>query len=208
MTTNLLDAVDKLGLSKQNRTVDKYTLTIGENTQHCIDVINSLLKEQHFTSEKISVETNRFDVISKVEIIVERFRQFYDKKKINIIARKKELIVTSDDVKLFQIINNLISNAVKFTREDGKIDIIITDSKDRFAISVVDDGIGIPEYLHPHLFKKNTPAGRSGLNGEKSIGMGLYIVKKLVDLLKGNVNFKSAEDNGATFTIELPKVVS
>jgi two-component system, OmpR family, sensor histidine kinase VicK len=208
LTTNLLDAVDKLGLSKQNRTVDKYTLMIRENTQHCIDVINSLIKEEHFTSEKISVETNRFDVISKIQIIVERFRQFYDKKKINIIARKKELIVTSDDVKLFQIINNLISNAVKFTREDGKIDIIITDSKDRFAISVVDNGIGIPEYLHPHLFKKNTPAGRSGLNGEKSIGMGLHIVKKLVELLKGELNFKSEEDNGATFTIELPKVVS
>jgi two-component system sensor histidine kinase VicK len=108
-------------------------------------------------------------------------------------------------VKFFQIIHNLISNAIKFTHDNGEIDIIVEEREGSFVISVRDNGIGIPGDMHDKLFSKNTPAGREGLNNERSSGMGLHIVQMLVGLLNGKVWFKSEENNGSTFSIELPK---
>jgi two-component system, OmpR family, sensor histidine kinase VicK len=205
VTYNLLDAVDRLSKDQQSKKVDNYTHLIRENTQQCIDVINSLLREEHLVSENIHVESNRFDVISKLKIVVDRLKEFAEEKEVKIVAREKELFVTADDVKFFQVVHNLISNAFKFTGRNGKISVEVINLQETFQIKVTDDGIGIPEYLHPHLFKKNTPAGRLGLKGEKSIGMGLYIVKKLVKLMRGTVDFESAENEGTVFIIEIPK---
>jgi two-component system, OmpR family, sensor histidine kinase VicK len=205
LTNNLLDLIDQLHKTQQYKKLDNPARLIRENTQQCLDVIHSFLREEHFESPKIHLESNRFDVMAKVQIMVERYKQFAAEKQIKIVSENKELFVSIDDVKFFQVVNNLISNAVKFTDARGKIQVVITEQESKFQVSVEDNGIGIPEYLWPHLFKKNTPAGRPGLRGEKSIGMGLYIVKKLVDLMHGSLTFESEEDKGSTFTIELPK---
>ena len=99
-------------------------------------------------------------------------------------------------------------NAVKFTEDNGKIIIELTEGPASYSISIKDNGIGIPEYLHRHLFEKNTPASRTGLRGEKSIGMGLYIVRKLIALMNGTIAFESIENEGSTFTVEFPKMNS
>ena len=205
LTNNLLDVIDQANKSQQYRRIDNPARLIRENTQHCIDIINSLLKEEHLASPNVSVESNRFDVIAKVNIIVERYKQFAEAKDLKILSANEELFVTGDDVKFFQILNNIISNAVKFTDSKGKIVIKVDDHNETFSVSVKDNGIGVPEYLHPHLFKKNTLAGRPGLRGEKSTGMGLYIVKKLVDLMNGSISFESEENKGSVFTVEFPK---
>jgi two-component system, OmpR family, sensor histidine kinase VicK len=204
LTNNLLDRVDQL--SRQvPKNIGEYSRLIRENTQQCIEIIHSFLKQEHFTSERMPVEPNRFDVIAKINIVVEYYRQFAEKKKITVVTESRELFVTGDDVKFFQIVNNLLSNAIKFTEEKGKIMVLVEEFEKGFKVSIKDNGIGIPEYYHPHLFKKNTPAGRPGLRGEKSIGMGLYIVKKLVTLMNGNISFETAENSGSTFHVVLPK---
>jgi two-component system sensor histidine kinase VicK len=168
LTSNLLDLVDRQNKSQQYKKIDNHTRLIRENTQQCIDVINSFLKEEHFASEKIAVETNRFDVLTKIRIIVERLKQLSKKKKITIKCRKKEVFITTDDVKFFQAIHNILSNAVKFTDDNGVIDIIVSELDTSIEILIADNGIGVPDFLQPHVFKKNTPAGRLGLRGEKS----------------------------------------
>src|SRR5687768_6075793 len=205
LTNNLLDLVDQLSRDQHLGKIGQYSRLIRENTQNCIDIINSFLKHEHFTSEHIAVEANRFDVLAKIKIIVEHFCQFAPKKDIQIISEHKELFVTGDDVKFFQIVNNLLSNAVKFTEDNGKIIINLTEGPTSYSISIKDNGIGIPEYFHQHLFEKNTPASRTGLRGEKSIGMGLYIVRKLITLMNGTITFESVENEGSTFTVEFPK---
>jgi two-component system sensor histidine kinase VicK len=205
LTNNLLDVIDQVNRRQHLAGIDNAARLIRENTQQCIDVINSFLKEEHLLSPEIAVEMKRFDVLAKIDIIVERYRQFARQKRIKVLSESRELFVTGDDVKFFQVINNIISNAIKFTDDKGKITIEVTDCESRFSVSVKDNGIGIPEYLQPHLFKKNTPAGRPGLRGESSIGMGLYIVSKLVDLMKGSITFESEENKGTTFMVEFPK---
>jgi two-component system sensor histidine kinase VicK len=71
-----------------------------------------------------------------------------------------------------------------------------------FSVACEDNGIGIPERLKPVLFEKYTPASRRGLRGEPSIGMGLYIVRKLVSILNGKITFESSEGKGSTFVIQ------
>ena len=205
LTTNLLNVIDQMNKSHQYKKIDNHSRLIRESTHQCIEIINSFLKEEHSESQRVLVKNNLFDVYSKVKIVVERMRDFNKDKQIRIISKTKELMVSADDVKFFQIVHNLLSNAVKFTPSKGKITVAINDYEHFFEVSVHDTGIGIPEHLQPYVFQRNTPASREGLKGEKSIGMGLYIVKKLAEMMHGKISFKSEENVGSTFLLRLPK---
>lgn len=205
LTNNLLDRIDQVTQEHQFKRLSMPVRLIRENNQHCIELINSFLKEEHYASPGISVESKRYDILAKINVIIERYRQFAPEKRIKVESDARQLFVTGDDVKFFQVVNNLISNSVKFTDTKGKITVTVNTTVDTFSITVKDDGIGIPEYLQPLIFKKNTPAGRPGLRGEKSIGMGLHIVKKLVELMGGTITYESEENKGAKFSVQFPK---
>lgn len=205
MTYLLLDRIDELVETQQVRQASMPLRIIRENTQQCIDLIHSFINEEHILSPSISVAANRFDVLYKIKVAIEHFQQFAPGKQYIIDCPDKQLYAVGDDVKFFQIINNLVSNATKFTDPKGKIDITVRDTKTTLKIAVADNGMGIPDYLQPYIFDPHSKASRSGLRGEKSTGMGLYIVKKLVSLMDGTMTFASKEDEGSTFVIELPK---
>ena len=205
LTTNLLNAIDQSSKSQQYKKIDTHSRLIRESTQQCIEIINSFLKEEHSESERVVVRNNLFDVHAKVKIVVDRLKPFNNDKEFKIVSSQREVIVSADDVKIFQIIHNLLSNAVKFTPSNGTITVTINNYEYFFELNVADNGIGIPEHLHPYIFQRNTPASREGLKGEKSVGMGLYIVKKLTDLMHGSISFESAENVGSTFLVRLPK---
>jgi two-component system sensor histidine kinase VicK len=207
LTNNLLDMVDQVSSEHRYRKIEQPARLIRENTQECIDVINSFLREEHVTSPGVPVGSNRFNLLSKIATVVDRYKEFNPTKDFKIVARKAELFATGDDVKFFQVINNLVSNSVKFTNEKGKITVEVTEADSTIVINVKDNGIGIPEYLQPHLFRKNTPAARPGLRGEKSVGLGLYIIRKLTNLMGGTIAFESEEGKGSVFTLTLPKAV-
>jgi two-component system, OmpR family, sensor histidine kinase VicK len=205
LTNNLLNMLDQLTVGQPQRKVGNYTRLIRENTQQCIEIINSFMREEHLASKNVFVKPTRFDVIFRIQILIARIKEFSPDQNIKLISDLKELYVSGDDVKFFQVIHNLLTNAVKFTPAKGTITIEVWEKEETYMVSVTDNGIGIPDYLQPYVFNKNTPAGRSGLKGEKSIGMGLYVVKKLVDLMKGYVSFSSEENKGTSFLMELPK---
>jgi two-component system sensor histidine kinase VicK len=205
LTNNLLDMIDQASRTQQYKAIETPARLIRENTQECIDLINSFLREEHFASPKIASEASRFDVVAKISMLIERYKQFAPAKQIKMLTGKKQLFVTGDDVKFFQVVNNIISNAVKYTDVNGIITIEVAEANSTFRVCVSDNGIGIPEYLQPHLFKKNTPTARPGLRGEKATGMGLYIVRKLVDIMNGSLTFNSEENKGSTFCVEFPK---
>lgn len=206
LTNNILNVIDQANVS-HNKTIDSHTRLIRENTQHCIEIINSFLNEEHMESKKVFVKPNPFDVLEKIHSIVSNARDFHPEKTMELICATKTFPVVGDDVKFFQVIHNLISNAIKYTASNGKITVTVTDMDDSFSVVVKDDGIGIPEHLKPYLFEKNTRAAREGLRGEKSTGFGLYIVKKLVELMRGVVTAESVENEGSVFRVILPKTI-
>jgi two-component system, OmpR family, sensor histidine kinase VicK len=176
-------------------------------TEQCIDTIHDLLREEHFLSERIYVKSGRFEVIDKIKQIIDQYQASHPGRHIEFKVPFDRLYVTSDDVRFLQILNNLLSNAVKFTPLNCEISVRLEQADSSFQVVVKDDGIGIPAHLQPLIFQRYTPAGRTGLNGEKSIGVGLSITKHLVDLLKGRIEFVSGENEGTTFFLTFPKVL-
>lgn len=106
--------------------------------------------------------------------------------------------------KMQRVLDNLINNAVKFTYDGGVIMLDVKKEADKLHLSVTDNGIGIPAELHPYLFERFSKAGRSGLNGEKSHGLGLNICKQIIEQHNGSIYLVSRENIGTAFTIELP----
>lgn len=111
----------------------------------------------------------------------------------------------------YQILNNLVSNAIKFTPEGGKISIRVTGDQDHWDLSVVDSGIGIPDDILHKLFDPNKPTTRMGTGGEKGTGFGMPIVKMFVEKYDGIVQVKSKTvdqdptNHGTAISVRLPK---
>jgi two-component system, OmpR family, sensor histidine kinase VicK len=205
MTQNIIDWVRNANDNSVPADISKHLELIQENTKHCLEIINDFLKQEHLESEHIYVKKTRFDLLDRIVVTIDKLIATNRNKRFKLITDLETLNINTDSVKFFQIIHNLVSNSIKFTPENGEIDIIVEESKSSFYIHVRDNGIGIPARLHQSLFQRRTPAGRSGLNNELSTGIGLSIVKTLVELLGGRIWFESEENKGTKFSLEFPK---
>ncbi|MFD0750012.1 ATP-binding protein [Mucilaginibacter calamicampi] len=108
--------------------------------------------------------------------------------------------------KFQRVLDNLISNAMKFSKEKDNIELHLEQKGNRVTIKVKDHGLGIPADMLPHIFERFSKAGRTGLKGEQSTGLGLSIVKQIIESHKGTIKVESEEGKGTTFVIELPVV--
>lgn len=110
-----------------------------------------------------------------------------------------------DQDKLARVFDNLIGNAIKFTEDGGNIHLLLQQKdKESLTVTVSDSGIGIPEHLQPYLFDRFSKAGRLGLKGEKSHGLGLNICKQIVEQHGGKIQLESKVKEGTKFHITLP----
>lgn len=184
--------------------INKLLNIMQENTQQCIDIVNDFLRQEHFESAHTYVRKTRFDVIEKIHVTLDKLRAMNKDKVFTLTSEFENLNITSDAVKFFQVIHNILSNAIKFTGDDGIIEIHVKEQEHSYLISFKDNGVGIPEADRADIFHKKV-VGRLGLKGEKSSGLGLSIAKKLVDLLNGKIWFDSNEETGSTFYLQLPK---
>jgi two-component system sensor histidine kinase VicK len=107
--------------------------------------------------------------------------------------------------KLMRLLENLLSNAVKFTHTGGQVTISLQSQGQRVRLRVSDTGIGIPQQLQASLFTMFTKAARKGTKGENTTGLGLYIVRQIVEMHQGYIRVESQENAGTTFHIELPE---
>jgi len=121
-----------------------------------------------------------------------------------------EIVVDQDikevhwDKKLIEnILNNLLSNAFKYSAEGKKVEMKVSAQGDMISIRITDHGIGIPVDQQKHLFDRFFRASNA-LN-IKGTGLGLHIVKEYLSLMKGEIEFSSAESEGSVFTITIPK---
>ncbi len=124
---------------------------------------------------------------------------------LSISLPDEELLVEVDRPKLEQVLNNLITNAVKFSNPGTRVQVILREEPDRMVLSVSDQGQGIPEREMGRLFR---PFGRTSVRstgGERSTGLGLAIVKNIVEAHGGQIDVHSEVGRGSTFTVTLPR---
>ena len=142
---------------------------------------------------------------------IDSFRPLADTKKIQLLTQidEEQVFVTGDRNRLHQLFSNIVSNAIKFTPEGGSVLATVKSTGQFVEIQIKDTGIGIePEFL-PRVFEPFAQADSSTTRSYPGLGLGLAIVRHLVDLHHGKIRVESAgRGKGATFTITLPSAAA
>ncbi|HYE20623.1 MAG TPA: ATP-binding protein [Tepidisphaeraceae bacterium] len=183
---------------------------IERNARVQTQLIEDLLDMSRIISGKIRLDVQRVDLQDVVKAAVASVRHSADQKGIRLQVVLDPLAgpVRGDPNRLQQCFWNLLSNAIKFTPKGGKVQVGLERVNSHLEVCVTDDGQGIrPEFL-PHVFERFRQADSSSTRRHGGLGLGLSIVKNLVELHGGKVRAKSpGEGQGSTFCIELPVVV-
>ncbi|MEI7452286.1 MAG: ATP-binding protein [Candidatus Falkowbacteria bacterium] len=207
-------------VGKLNRKQRQYVSVLQQSSRRMVALINSLLNVSRLEMGIFIVEPEPINLIeSAQEIIVELGHQIKAKKQVvNKLPLKNKLPLIQADPKLIRVIwQNLLSNAVKYTPAQGKINVKVRVvaagemvggkkiDKEAFLGVVADSGIGIPKAQQYLIFSKLFRADNVRLGAVEGTGLGLYIVKKVLDKCEGDIWFKSVEGVGTTFYFTLPK---
>jgi two-component system sensor histidine kinase VicK len=187
--------------------ISDFLTHIKESSKRGTDLIRDFVNQEFLESSQVVVHKKRVDIGELLHDLITTYQrgEVLIPKKFEIVAPQEPVYVEIDEMKFMQVLNNLISNSIKFTQDDGTITLRVEDFEHSTIISVADNGIGIPEKMQPYLFDKFTRARRPGIKGEKSTGLGMSIIKTIVELHQGKIWFESKEDAGSTFYIEVPK---
>lgn len=197
------EATKHIGGDDQN--LRAYLGLVQENSRHCLRVIEALNQEEYREAPHIVSRKNRLDVAKQVGHIADELKQSYISRPITFRSASDSIIVSTDEVKLLLIVNNLTSNAIKYSRESDPILLCVDEFESEVVIRIIDKGIGIPQALQKKIFQRQQGLGRVGLQGEQSFGLGLYISKTLADMLGAKIWFESEEGKGSSFSLSIPK---
>lgn len=188
---------------------------VSRNSRHLLSLVNQLMDFRKVETDNISVAPSMGNVIQFLDNILFPFESFASERNIEIhkVYRMDSPYLLFDEEAMHKIITNLLSNAIKFTPDNGKISFYVcickNDEKnsEKLYINVSDNGIGIKEEDIGNIFdrfyqsknKVNYP-----ISGQSGTGIGLYLCKKIVLLLKGSIEARNNRVGGASFRIMLP----
>lgn len=174
---------------------------IASSAKQAKEIINDLLIG--VKPNPNSSETTRIELSESLIGIIEKW-VVNTKREIQFINDSSESHSNINPSKLERVIDNLISNSIKFSESSQPINIILANTSSEVCLKIQDFGIGIPKRLQEHIFDQFSQSGRTGLQGEKSTGLGLHISKKIIEEHQGTLLVNSEENKGTTFEIRLP----
>lgn len=166
--------------------------------------INDLLDVSQLYKNNTTLQLRNVELQELIRKAFEQFKPLANNIEFSIHLPEKPFIITADENKLQQAINNLVSNAIKFTPEGGKVSISLLENQNNFMIEIKDTGIGIPEKEKDKIFDRFYRVYRPGKE-IRGVGLGLSITKKILDLHGFKLEFESKEDKGSIFTILISK---
>jgi signal transduction histidine kinase/CheY-like chemotaxis protein len=182
---------------------------IERNARAQAQIIEDLLDMSRIIAGQIRLDVQQVDLADVVESALGTVRPAAEAKGIRLhtLVDPKVGAVRGDPQRLQQIVWNLLSNAIKFTPKDGRVEVSIARVNSHVEIAVADTGQGIRSEFLPHVFDRFRQADGSTTRRHSGLGLGLSIVKQLVELHGGTIRAKSAgAGQGATFTVELPRM--
>jgi len=189
-----------------NGAVAQLSTMIDDVANGAVSTIQTLLKHDLLVSNDVALRTERLDVVWEIKqaLAVYIQSQVSMEKKIRFSHSNEEVYAEIDSLKFVQILNNLFSNAVKFTETGGNILIHLELREETFLISVQDDGIGIPEKLRHQILDKHAKTIGSTTEGKDEVGLSLWVVKSLIEQHNGKIWLESIEGSGSIFFVEIP----
>lgn len=187
-------------------TYKRYSRTMKQNCYRLIRLINNLIDVTKIDAGYFELHLNNCNIVNIVEEITLSVAEYVENKGITLLfdTEIEEKILACDGDKIERIILNLISNAIKFTEPGGSILVNIYDKGESVVISVKDTGIGIPADKHKQIFERFVQVDKSLTRNREGSGIGLSLVKSLVEMHQGEIQVNSEWKNGSEFIIELP----
>jgi PAS domain S-box-containing protein len=180
---------------------------IARQVEHMTGLVDDLLDVSRVTRGLITLDSKPLDLKQIVSDAVEQVRPLIDARRhaLALHLPPEPVRVSGDQKRLIQVISNLLNNAAKYTPEGGSIALRLDLRADRVTLTVTDTGIGISPKVLPHVFDLFIQAERSSDRSQGGLGLGLALVKSLVELHGGSVLAHSrGAGTGATFTVHLP----
>lgn len=181
----------------------EYAAAISTESRKLAVLSDNLLKLTRLESQQIRPPAKRFALDEQLRRAVAALYPEIERKKIAVSSDLPETAIVSDEELLEQVWRNLLDNAVKFTPEGGGVHVAILPSARGVAVRVADTGIGMDAAAAERIYEKFYQADASRQSGGS--GLGLPLVKRIVDILGGSIQVKSAPGEGTAFTVSLPQ---
>ncbi|HPO54961.1 MAG TPA: HAMP domain-containing sensor histidine kinase [Ignavibacteriaceae bacterium] len=205
---NILNFCEFIEEEPENLSSDQkeFISTIDSLATFMLNMVNELLDVTSIEQGEINLSKNDYDLITCINRVVYLNKSLADRKniKINTPTFPQQLIVNIDKSKIEQVLTNLLTNAIKYSFPESIVDILIHQQADEVAVSIRDHGQGIKSDELRLLFKPFQKTSTQATAGEKSIGLGLFIVKRIVEAHGGKITAESILNSGTTFTFTLP----
>jgi|GEM_PF-1413501 len=183
---------------------------IDRQIKHLVHLVDDLLDVSRITRGKITLKNEPVELSRLIERAVEATEAIIESQqhRLSISSPAEPVLLRGDSVRLVQVFTNLLNNAAKYTPNGGYIQLKAVPNSREVAVSVKDNGIGISAELLPHVFDLFTQAERSLDRSQGGLGIGLTLVRKLVEMHGGSIEASSAgPGQGSEFVVRLPLVV-
>ncbi len=192
----------------QEQTDDKNTFNklknIKYSSTHLLSIIQDVLDIAKSDNKKLEINKNIFNPQKVILEILNTLELQIKAKNINLTYTLLDMELNADERRFKQLLYNLFSNAIKYNKPNGSINIIIYKENKNFVLEISDTGEGIAEKDQKKIFNFFTQTSANYLNRETGSGVGLALCKRIVDAHKGKIGFKSVLNKGSTFYFKLP----
>lgn len=188
----------------------EYVDKIGRSAQNMITIVNDLLSVSRIELNRLATQIEDIDVHALAQSVIDEQQHAADTRRIALAFTSADVPhIQADKNALRMIFQNLISNAIKYTSEGGsvKVDVSVAGARQQaIYLSVSDTGIGIPKAEQSRVFEKLHRASNAQALAVEGTGLGLYVVKTVIEKAGGAITFDSIEGKGTTFTVTIPLV--
>ncbi len=199
----------KRGEDMPKSELDEFTANIINQTDRMFNIIKKLLDHNAIDQGELKIIVTNFNVNSVCCELISNFKEDAERKKLSLIFQEsaEPIFINTDKVILYEILQNLVSNSIKFSPEYKSIFLIVSDDDKYVKLEVSDQGPGFNDEDRKKMFNKFARLSAKPTGDEHSTGLGLSIVKKLCELIDANLRLESKENEGAKFTISVKKEI-
>ena len=189
---------------------DYYLNIVSGEIRRLSRLVVAMLNMSKIESGSFEMKPSNYDISEQIIHILLTFEQKIDEKNIEIqgLENLNQTYIVADTDMIYQVIYNIFDNAVKFTNEGGYINVSMVDLNDKIEVHIKNSGIGIQSEELPKVFERFYKIDKSRSLDAKGAGLGLYIVKMMVEMHGGKIWAKSDDDSSAEFIFTLPKTYS
>ena len=209
--TSIIGYLELLGTGPDQLSAEDagYIEVVSRNATRLQHMVEDLLFLAQLDAGSFSLDLGDADLVELAREAIEAARPAAEAKKLTLMLEHRQpALVSADANRIGQALDNLISNAIKFTPEGGKVHLLIENHKNTHTLHVTDTGYGIPASEQQRLFERFFRSTTASANNVPGTGLGLTIAKTIIERHGGSIGFDSTEGEGTTFSVSLPKCIA